>query len=82
MHIAVTGNIGAGKTTLTTMLSKHNNWDAQFSLMGNTFCSSTFSGCSSPDANLSKSSTINVLRPSLSFDKKVRRRDDKLAFYL
>lgn len=30
MHIAVTGNIGAGKTTLTTMLSKHYNWDAQF----------------------------------------------------
>ena len=30
MHIAVTGNIGAGKTTLTTMLSKHYGWDAQF----------------------------------------------------
>ena len=30
MHIAVTGNIGAGKTTLTTMLSKHYNWEAQF----------------------------------------------------
>jgi deoxyadenosine/deoxycytidine kinase len=30
MHIAVTGNIGAGKTTLTTMLAKHYNWDAQF----------------------------------------------------
>ena len=30
MHIAVTGNIGIGKTTLTTMLSKHYNWDAQF----------------------------------------------------
>ncbi|MGV4415420.1 deoxynucleoside kinase [Chryseobacterium sp. T1] len=30
MHIAVTGNIGAGKTTLTNMLSKHYNWEAQF----------------------------------------------------
>ncbi|MBP7173527.1 MAG: deoxynucleoside kinase [Cloacibacterium sp.] len=30
MHIAVTGNIGAGKTTLTTMLSKHYGWEAQF----------------------------------------------------
>lgn len=30
MHIAVTGNIGAGKTTLTTMLSKHYKWEAQF----------------------------------------------------
>jgi deoxyadenosine/deoxycytidine kinase len=30
MHIAVTGNIGAGKTTLTTMLAKHYNWEAQF----------------------------------------------------
>lgn len=30
MHIAITGNIGAGKTTLTTMLSKHYGWEAQF----------------------------------------------------
>lgn len=30
MHIAVTGNIGAGKTTLTRMLAKHYNWEAQF----------------------------------------------------
>lgn len=30
MHIAVTGNIGAGKTTLTTMLAKHYNWEAQY----------------------------------------------------
>lgn len=30
MHIAVAGNIGAGKTTLTTMLSKHYNWQPQF----------------------------------------------------
>ena len=28
MHIAVTGNIGAGKTTLTTMLAKHYGWSA------------------------------------------------------
>lgn len=27
MHIAVAGNIGAGKTTLTQMLSKHYGWD-------------------------------------------------------
>ena len=30
MHIAVAGNIGAGKTTLTSLLSKHYNWDANF----------------------------------------------------
>ena len=30
MHIAVTGNIGAGKTTLTTMLAKNYGWSAQF----------------------------------------------------
>lgn len=30
MHIAVTGNIGAGKTTLTSMLAKQYGWDAQF----------------------------------------------------
>ena len=30
MHIAVAGNIGSGKTTLTTLLSKHYKWDAHF----------------------------------------------------
>ena len=30
MHIAVTGNIGAGKTTLTGMLAKHYGWHAQY----------------------------------------------------
>ncbi len=30
MHIAVAGNIGSGKTTLTGMLAKHYGWDAQF----------------------------------------------------
>jgi deoxyadenosine/deoxycytidine kinase len=29
-HIAVAGNIGAGKTTLTTMLAKHYKWTPQF----------------------------------------------------
>lgn len=27
-HIAVAGNIGSGKTTLTTLLAKHYNWEA------------------------------------------------------
>ncbi len=30
MHIAIAGNIGAGKTTLTEMLSKHYKWIPQF----------------------------------------------------
>ena len=30
MHIAVAGNIGAGKTTLTKLLSKHYDWEAHF----------------------------------------------------
>lgn len=30
MHIAVAGNIGAGKTTLTQMLSKHYGWETHF----------------------------------------------------
>jgi len=30
MHIAVAGNIGAGKTTLTQLLAKHYNWEAHF----------------------------------------------------
>ncbi|KXK37334.1 MAG: deoxynucleoside kinase [Saprospiraceae bacterium] len=29
-HVAIAGNIGAGKTTLTEMLAKHYNWDVQF----------------------------------------------------
>ena len=30
MHIAVAGNIGSGKTTLTKMLAKHFNWETHF----------------------------------------------------
>ncbi len=29
-HIAIAGNIGAGKTTLTTQLAKHFNWEPHF----------------------------------------------------
>ena len=30
MHIAVAGNIGSGKTTLTGMLAKHYGWEALY----------------------------------------------------
>jgi deoxyadenosine/deoxycytidine kinase len=30
MHIAIAGNIGSGKTTLTNLLAKHYKWDAHF----------------------------------------------------
>lgn len=30
MHIAITGNIGAGKTTLTQMLGEHYGWEALY----------------------------------------------------
>ncbi|WP_353150436.1 deoxynucleoside kinase [Flavobacterium sp.] len=30
MHIAIAGNIGAGKTSLTRLLSKHFKWEAHF----------------------------------------------------
>ncbi len=30
MHIAIAGNIGSGKTTLTTLLAKHYKWQAHF----------------------------------------------------
>ena len=30
MHVAIAGNIGAGKTTLTELLAKHYKWDPHF----------------------------------------------------
>ena len=30
MHIAVAGNIGSGKTTLTTLLSRHFKWEPHY----------------------------------------------------
>ena len=30
MHVAIAGNIGSGKTTLATLLSKHFNWEPHF----------------------------------------------------
>ena len=30
MHIAVAGNIGSGKTTLTTLLANHYKWEAHY----------------------------------------------------
>ena len=30
MHVAIAGNIGSGKTTLTTKLSKHYRWEAHY----------------------------------------------------
>ena len=30
MHVAIAGNIGAGKTTLTELLAKHYNWNPHF----------------------------------------------------
>jgi deoxyadenosine/deoxycytidine kinase len=35
MHIAIVGNIGAGKTTLTELLSKHFGYEAQFEAVDN-----------------------------------------------
>jgi deoxyadenosine/deoxycytidine kinase len=35
MHVAVAGNIGAGKTTLTKLLAKHYKWDAHFESVDN-----------------------------------------------
>ncbi|MFT5582121.1 MAG: deoxyadenosine/deoxycytidine kinase [Lentimonas sp.] len=30
MHVAIAGNIGSGKTTLTNLLAKHFNWETHF----------------------------------------------------
>lgn len=35
MHIAVAGNIGSGKTTLTSMLAKHFGWEPMFESVDN-----------------------------------------------
>jgi len=35
MHIAVAGNIGSGKTTLTRLLSKHYKWEAHYESVDN-----------------------------------------------
>lgn len=35
MHIAVAGNIGSGKTTLTTMLAKNFNWEPMYESVEN-----------------------------------------------
>ena len=34
MYIAIAGNIGAGKTTLTKMLAKHYGWEPRFESVG------------------------------------------------
>ncbi len=35
MHIAIAGNIGSGKTTLTGMLAKHYGWEPQYESVDN-----------------------------------------------
>lgn len=35
MHIAIAGNIGAGKTTLTDLLAKHYDWEARYEEVDN-----------------------------------------------
>lgn len=36
MHIAIAGNIGSGKTTLTKLLSKRYGWKPNFEPVGTT----------------------------------------------
>ena len=35
MYIAIAGNIGSGKTTLTRMLARHNRWEARYEAVEN-----------------------------------------------
>ena len=38
MHIAIAGNIGSGKTTLTQMLARHYGWEARYEkVVGNPY---------------------------------------------
>jgi len=36
MHIAIAGNIGSGKTTLTKLLSNHYDWEPHYEAMDTT----------------------------------------------
>ncbi len=43
MHIAIAGNIGSGKTTLTSLLSKHFGWEPHYEAVdGNPYLSSFY----------------------------------------
>ena len=42
MHIAVAGNIGSGKTTLTGMLAKHYGWEAMYESVENPYLASYY----------------------------------------
>lgn len=44
MHVAIAGNIGAGKTTLTKLLAKHYHWEPHFeSVEGNPYLDDFYS---------------------------------------
>lgn len=44
MHVAIAGNIGAGKTTLTSLLAKHYHWEPHFeSVEGNPYLDDFYS---------------------------------------
>lgn len=44
MHVAIAGNIGAGKTTLTKLLAKHYNWEPHYeSVEGNPYLDDFYS---------------------------------------
>lgn len=52
-HIAIAGNIGAGKTTLTGMLAKHYKWQAQYeSVEGNPYLTDFYDDMSRWSFNL------------------------------
>ena len=44
MHVAIAGNIGAGKTTLTKLLAKHYQWEPHYeSVEGNPYLDDFYS---------------------------------------
>lgn len=71
MHIAVAGNIGAGKTTLTELLSKHYGWKAHYeSVEGNPYLNDFYADMSRWSFNLQVYFLNNRFRQVVEFRNK------------
>ena len=73
MHIAVAGNIGSGKTTLTTMLAKHFNWEPMYeSVENNPYLASYYEDMQRWSFNLQVYFLNNRFRQVIEIRKKTK----------